>query len=161
MASGGCGKCSRESDHRRGRAFVDKHADLLFNKNMKNVQQKRKPGRPATGHTPIIALRLAADEIQLVDELAADLKVDRSKAVRMLLRDGFAAYNRRKKREETTRRKVAAAVEATNAAIVENVLEEQAWRERVIAPRQQAGRRLTHEQIKAAADRAEQRSRGR
>jgi hypothetical protein len=138
--------------------------DLLFNINMKDVQQKRKRGRPATGHTPVVALRLAADEIRLVDELAAELRVDRSKALRELLRHGLAAYNRKKKRVEGARRKVEAAAVAANAAIVDDVLDEQAWRERlaVAAPKQQAGpRRLTPDEIRAAADRAEQRSRSR
>jgi len=129
---------------------------------MENVKQKKRPGRPATGHTPIVALRLAAEEIQVVDELAAELKVDRSKALRVLLRHGLAAYNRKKNREETTRRKAAAAVEAANAAIVDEVLEEQAWHERVIAaPRRQAGRAPTREHIKAVLERAEQASRER
>src|SRR5262245_40264625 len=63
-------------------APLDGAAYLLFNIKVKFVEQKkRKRGRPATGHTPVIALRLSAGEIQLIDELAAELKVDRSKAV--------------------------------------------------------------------------------
>src|SRR5262245_12425642 len=85
---------------------------------MKNVKQKRRRGRPATGHTPVIALRLAADEIQIVDEIAAELGYDRSKAVRKLLRKGIAAYRRKQQRAKTKRRRI----EAANREIVEDVL---------------------------------------
>src|SRR5262245_9378728 len=87
---------------------------LLFNKIMKNVKHKRKRGRPATGKAPIIALRLAADEISEIDEIAAEWGVDRSKALRELLREGLSAYDRKKKRAHGTRRRA----EAATAAVI-------------------------------------------
>jgi hypothetical protein len=93
----------------------------LFNKNMKNVQQKRlRRGRPATGRAPIIALRLSAEEIQLVDEFAAEWHVDRSKALRTLLREGFAACSRKQKRAKAAQRRAA----AVNEEIIADVLAE-------------------------------------
>lgn len=125
---------------------------------MKSVAQKKRPGRPATGQAPIIALRLSADEIALIDEFAAELGVDRSKAFRTLLREGLAAYNRKKRRDEAARRRAA----AINETLVEDVLAGRHDPEpapAALSPRPPRGRGLTREQIKGIADRAEQRSR--
>jgi hypothetical protein len=136
-------------------SVIDRSAALSFNKKMENVKQKKKKGRPATGLTPFIGLRLAADEIDLVDELAAELGIDRSKALRVLLREGLAARARKKQRVRRA--------EAKNAEIIAEVLADASEPELgpATAPRRRPGYRgrLTPEEIKAAADRAEQRSR--
>src|SRR5262245_35647529 len=122
---------------------------------MKNVKQKRPRGRPATGRTPIIGLRLSADEIQLVDELAAEEHIDRSKALRILLREGLAAHTRKKRRDAAAQRRV----EAANAELVAEVLAERDEPEPPPPmPRRRPGFRRppTREEVKAAADRAEQ-----
>jgi hypothetical protein len=132
----------------------------LSNKKMKIVEQKRKRGRPATGRTPIVALRLAADEIKTVDGFAAAWGVDRSKALRILLRGGFAACaldGGKAERAEVKRRKTAAA----KAEIVAEALEARSRASALSPARWRFGRPPSPAEVKAAADRAEQRSRGR
>ncbi len=123
---------------------------------MKSVAQKRR-GRPATGWTPIIALRLPAEEIQSIDQFAAEQKITRSNALRLLLREGYEACRRRGRREEIARKRE----ETTIARTVEQVLAETAVPEPepVIVPQRRPGYRRvpTAEEVKAAADRAEAR----
>jgi len=106
-------------------------------------------------------MRLSTEEIWQIDGLAAELGVDRSKALRTLLRLGLAAHVRRAGREKARARRIEAA-EAANAAIVEEALKEaRAPKPMPASLKRRPGhlRLLTQEEIKAAADRAEQRSR--
>jgi hypothetical protein len=124
---------------------------------MKYVEQKRRGrGRPATGQAPAIGLRLSAEEIQLIDEFAAELGIDRSKALRELLGQGYAACMRKKRRAAAAQRRAA----AVNAELVAGVLEGSPKEpEPIVVLRRRPGYRRppTREEIKAAADRAEQR----
>jgi hypothetical protein len=95
-------------------------------------------------------MRLSVEEIGLVDKLAAEWEVDRSKALRHLLREGIAACTRQKKHAVAAQRRATTANE-------ENPREP----EPTITPTRRPGhrRRLTPEEVRAAADRAERRSR--
>jgi hypothetical protein len=117
---------------------------------MKSVEQKRGRGRPATGQTPIIAVRLSADEIRRVDELAAEWGVDRSKALRELLGHGLSACTRKKKQDAAAERR----------AVPAKVLAHSGEPEPTIASSRRPGYRRppTAEEVKAAADRAERRA---
>ncbi len=53
-----------------------------------SVKQKKR-GRPATGVRPIIGLRLSVSDIARVDRWAAEHKVSRSEAVRLLIERGL------------------------------------------------------------------------
>lgn len=53
-----------------------------------SVKQKKR-GRPPTGIRPIVGLRLSEVEIQRVDRWAAEHRVNRSEAVRLLIERGL------------------------------------------------------------------------
>jgi hypothetical protein len=122
--------------------------------------KKRRRGRPATGQSPTVGLRLSADEIEAIDRFAAEQKITRSKALRVLLREGFAACLRRGRRDAMMRKRQA----EDKAKLVEQVLAEAAVPDEpqpAIRPTRKLGyrRNLTLEEVKAAVDRAEQRKR--
>jgi hypothetical protein len=48
-------------------------------------KRRRKPGRPRTGHDPMVGVRLPAARLKQVDKIAAALSCDRSGAIRWLL----------------------------------------------------------------------------
>jgi hypothetical protein len=48
-------------------------------------KRRRKPGRPRTGHDPMVGVRLPAVRLKQVDKIAAALSCDRSGAIRWLL----------------------------------------------------------------------------
>jgi hypothetical protein len=48
-------------------------------------KRRRKPGRPRTGHDPMVGVRLPAAWLKQVDKIAAALSCDRSGAIRWLL----------------------------------------------------------------------------
>jgi hypothetical protein len=48
-------------------------------------KRRRKPGRPHTGHDPMVGVRLPAARLKQVDKIAAALSCDRSTAIRWLL----------------------------------------------------------------------------
>ena len=48
-------------------------------------KRRRKPGRPRTGHDPMVGVRMPAARIKQVDKIAAALSCDRSGAIRWLL----------------------------------------------------------------------------
>jgi hypothetical protein len=128
---------------------------------MENVQQKRRRGRPATGQTPTLALRLSAEELEAIDQFAAEQKITRSKALRVLLREGFAACLRGGKREALTRKRQE---ETFDAKLVEQTMAEAAVQDEpqplIMSTRKLGHRRnLTLEEIRAAVDPAEQRRR--
>jgi metal-responsive CopG/Arc/MetJ family transcriptional regulator len=52
---------------------------------------RRKRGRPATGHDPILGVRVPARIIRQIDRLAEALSIDRSTTVRRLLSEGLAS----------------------------------------------------------------------
>jgi hypothetical protein len=54
------------------------------------MSRRRKRGRPATGHDPILGVRVPAKIIREIDRLAEAFKIDRSTAVRWLLLQGLA-----------------------------------------------------------------------
>jgi metal-responsive CopG/Arc/MetJ family transcriptional regulator len=55
------------------------------------MAKRRKRGRPATGHDPILGVRVPAKIIRQIDRLAEALSIDRSRAVRRLLSEGLAS----------------------------------------------------------------------
>jgi hypothetical protein len=52
-------------------------------------KKKKKIGRPATGHDPIVSTRLAKEKIAAVDKWADRNGVARSEALRMLIERGL------------------------------------------------------------------------
>jgi hypothetical protein len=48
-------------------------------------KRRRKPGRPRTGHDPMVGVRLSAARLKQIDKIAAALSCDRSRAIRWLL----------------------------------------------------------------------------
>ena len=72
---------------------------FLYNGNMVKsitVKRKKKRGRPATGTDPLIGVRLPADWIEEIDQLARALERDRSSIIRQLLRQGLDWKKKRK-----------------------------------------------------------------
>jgi hypothetical protein len=63
----------------------------------KSVIQKRRPGRPATGQTPIVMVRLPAPLAAAIARVAKEAKVNRSEAIRLLIVEGLAARGANKK----------------------------------------------------------------
>ena len=59
--------------------------------------EKRRPGRPATGKDPLIALRMPPEERQAVEAWAANQsdKLSLSKAIRELIQLGLAVSAKR------------------------------------------------------------------
>lgn len=55
----------------------------------KSISVKRKVGRPATGSDRLIAARMPDDLIAALDRWAAVNNVDRSEAIRILVRKGL------------------------------------------------------------------------
>jgi metal-responsive CopG/Arc/MetJ family transcriptional regulator len=55
------------------------------------VPQKKR-GRPATGETPRVPVRLAYDLIAGVDTFAAEEKINRSDAIRTIIRDWLIGH---------------------------------------------------------------------
>ncbi len=55
------------------------------------VKRKKKRGRPATGVDPLIGVRLPAEWIKEIDQLAFALERDRSSVIRELLRQSLDA----------------------------------------------------------------------
>ena len=63
----------------------------MLNRKMKrsiSVKQKKR-GRPATGIRPIVGIRLSDIDIVRVDRWAAEHKVNRSEAIRLLIDRGL------------------------------------------------------------------------
>jgi hypothetical protein len=60
----------------------------------KRVLSKRKPGHPATGKDPIIALRVPADTIRAIDKWGGE-GVSRSEPIRTLIEIGLASKRKR------------------------------------------------------------------
>jgi hypothetical protein len=58
------------------------------------VMSKRKPGRPATGKDPLIALRVPAETIRAIDKWGGE-GVSRSEAIRTLIEIGLASKRKR------------------------------------------------------------------
>jgi len=58
------------------------------------VMSKRKPGRPATGKDPLIALRVPAGTIHAIDKWGGE-RVSRSEAIRTLIEIGLASKRKR------------------------------------------------------------------
>jgi hypothetical protein len=58
---------------------------------MKSIKviQKKKRGRPATGRDPVMAIRLPEKLRVAVDHWAADKKITRSEAIRLLIDRGL------------------------------------------------------------------------
>lgn len=56
-------------------------------------------GRPPTGKTPIVGLRLPADETAEIDLLIGELGDDRSAVLRELIKLGLLTVKRRKARK--------------------------------------------------------------
>jgi hypothetical protein len=101
-------------------------------------------------------MRLSAKEIGFIDEFAAELGIDRSKALRHLLGAGYAACTRKKRRAAAAYKRTT----AVNAALAAEVLEGSSREpEPTAAPRRRPGYRRppTPEEIRAAVDRAVQR----
>jgi hypothetical protein len=64
----------------------------MLNKKSKSISVKQKTrGRPATGVRPIVGVRLSEVEITRVDRWAADHKLKRSDALRILIERGLKA----------------------------------------------------------------------
>lgn len=59
------------------------------------MPKKRKPGRPATGRSPIIALTISAALAKRVDASGDDRLENRREAVRRLLAQALDAEDRR------------------------------------------------------------------
>jgi metal-responsive CopG/Arc/MetJ family transcriptional regulator len=55
------------------------------------MPKRRKRGRPATGHDPILGVRVPAKIIKKIDQLAGALSTERSNIVRRLLQEGVAS----------------------------------------------------------------------
>ena len=116
---------------------------------MKAVRPKRRPGRPATGRDPLVALRLPAEVIARLDQMARDRGFSRSQFFRILLEKGEEALRRKQIR--------VAKAQERNAAIVAAVIAQPPEPEPEpvnIASSRYGRRRMTPEEIKAAADRA-------
>ena len=64
-----------------------------------NQNEKRGPGRPATGRDPAIAVRLPEDVSVEVEALG----VSRSDAIRVLLEEALAARKRRRARSRVAK----------------------------------------------------------
>jgi predicted transcriptional regulator len=62
------------------------------------AKRRRKPGRPRTGHDPVLTVRLPAAVIRKVDKMAAELGTTRSMIVRVAMED-FTEYGSRKVRD--------------------------------------------------------------
>jgi hypothetical protein len=75
--------------------------DSYMAKSIVNVTQKRRPGRPATGHDPARSVRLSDDIIDRIAKWAArqDDKPERSEAIRRLLEQALVASPKRAKRK--------------------------------------------------------------
>jgi hypothetical protein len=58
------------------------------------VMSKRKPGRPATGRDPLIALRVPRETIRAIDKWGGE-RVSRSEAIRTLIEIGLASKRKR------------------------------------------------------------------
>jgi len=58
------------------------------------ILSKRKPGRPATGRDPLIALRVPAETIRAIDKWGG-AGVSRSEAIRTLIEIGLASKRKR------------------------------------------------------------------
>jgi len=57
--------------------------------NKQASQKKRGPGRPATGHDPVTAIRLSPELRMRVDQWGADRGLGRSEAIRALIEQGL------------------------------------------------------------------------
>jgi hypothetical protein len=64
----------------------------------RRAKRRRKPGRPRTGHDPVVTVRLPAAVIRKIDKMAAELGTTRSMVVRLAMED-FAEYGSRKVRD--------------------------------------------------------------
>jgi hypothetical protein len=62
------------------------------------TKRRRKPGRPRTGHDPVVTVRLAAAILSIFLITAAELGTTRSMVVRLAMED-FAEYGSRKVRD--------------------------------------------------------------
>ena len=72
--------------------LIFKHCYCITNimkRSTKNVIRKR-PGRPATGHDPVTALRLPVELVKSVDAWASDRGITRSEAIRRSIDCGIA-----------------------------------------------------------------------
>ena len=56
--------------------------------------RRRKPGRPRTGHDPVVTVRLPAAVVGRIDRMAAELDTNRSMIVRLLMEHvtGYGSY---------------------------------------------------------------------
>ena len=136
----------------RDRKMLLPNYDLGYTQTMETVIPKKRLGRPATGRDPLVAFRLPEEFIARLDQLARDNDVTRSDLLRRLIEEGERALQRKRKRWART--------ETRNAAIVEAVIagvHDEPEAPVIVNRRQGHGHRLTAEQIKAAADRAERR----
>lgn len=61
----------------------------------KNVIQKRRPGRPATGTHPLVTVRLPPDMIAALDDKASAEGVSRSDIIRRLVELGLTKAGKR------------------------------------------------------------------
>jgi hypothetical protein len=81
-----------------GRFQLPSGSPFLYNSYMVgsrvNVKQKRKPGRPATGQTPLVAFRPPVELTKAIDAWAADRGVSRSEAMRLLIEAGLRRHGR-------------------------------------------------------------------
>jgi len=61
------------------------------------AKRRRKPGRPRTGHDPVVTVRLPAVVIGRIGRWAAELGVNRSMIVRLLIEHpmGYGSYKAR------------------------------------------------------------------
>ena len=57
---------------------------------MKSISAKQKKrGRPATGISPMIGIRMSVPDIACIDRWASENNVSRSKAIRLLIERGL------------------------------------------------------------------------
>jgi Arc/MetJ-type ribon-helix-helix transcriptional regulator len=56
-----------------------------------SVTQKRRPGRPATGHDPVMTVRLPKELTERIDRHAKSRDETRSEVMRRILEAGLAA----------------------------------------------------------------------
>jgi plasmid stability protein len=122
------------------------------------VLPKRRPGRPATGRDPLLNFRLPPETLQRLADFACEHKISKSDALRWLLDEGWTRLAAVKAREARRQKKA----EAVQREIVKAVLAEET--EPPPTPLRpyrtgRQGKRLSPEEIKAAADRAEKMSR--
>jgi hypothetical protein len=58
---------------------------------------KKKMGRPATGHDPVMSARIPGEMIEAVEKWAADNGCSRSQAVAIMIEAGLAAIATKRK----------------------------------------------------------------